>query len=994
MEACVICKEGTMGEDVSILTEKGAASINLASRQRGHADIADEGDTVHKKCRRKFNHPKYIQAEKAADQHQNETKKILRSENIFNFQEQCIFCGLPAKFIKRKRGADVHPVLTMEFQEKVLESCTNRNDEWGHTVKGRISYVNDLHAADAVYHQTCSVNFRTGKNIPSVYSPIPSKERRLAGRPCATQQEDAFSKTCAFLANNDNEQVTVMDLTKKMAEFCDEPYTRNYMKKKLQTHFGSDILITEINGLPDVVTFCYLAKSILYDFYKRPQSSSDKESIIKAAARFILSDIKSIQASTTLYPSLSEIESLSSQISYVPDSLQLLLSNIFLQNSKDLKIASIGQAIMQTSRPRALLAPIQISLGIQLDQQFASRFLLDTLNSLGFSASYSEIKRFQSNAAVEQGQSQINLDTNSSLQFVADNVDHNSCTVDGHGTFHGMGIIGSFTPGSKFNRVIPRNDLSKESILEAGTIDVLFYKRPQTKEQHFIKLREMDVDDDFWFAYLLCNVLWPLRTPRISWSGFMQMFRSGQYPGKSSTVFFPMIDLPPSDMTCIFSTLHFVCKEASKYEKTPVITFDQPLYWKARQIISDEADDSILKSVVLRLGGFHLQMSFLGAIGHIMSGSGLQEVLETVFAPNAVGHMVSGKAVSRAIRGHNLVSSGLNAILLAQIFELDLPSTSITAELNLSSSESRTDNGEPSEGLNHQGVPEVAIQIESEDDLSGRTIDPLLDKACSLYDSLLSGETKLEELAGDEIFDRILSKLEEEKKSLETKRTAKLWLQYLDMVHLLMKFIEAERTGNWKLHQKTISMMLPYLAAASHNLYLKSAYLYLSDMQQLESKHPEIYAFFEAGHHVIRRSDRFWAGLSSDIVIEQVLMRSMKTSGGLTRGRGMTELQRVQWLLSSPACAEINYAMQTLTGVNYHTSDQHKESGKARQSRDDRDAFIVLKHVMERNPFDGNEELRSIETGIVADQKVNVDRSKEIGLEIVNSLPIYFWIFF
>ena len=66
----------------------------------------------------------------------------------------------------------------------------------------------------------------------------------------------------------------------------------------------------------------------------------------------------------------------------------------------------------------------------------------------------------------------------------------------------------------------------------------------------------------------------------------------------------------------------------------------------------------------------------------------------------------------------------------------------------------------------------------------------------------------------------------------------------------------------------------------------------------------------------VRRSDRLWAGLSVDLAIEQVLMRSMKTSGGLTRGRGMTEQKRLTWLLSMPACAEVNLAMQELTGVS------------------------------------------------------------------------------
>ena len=40
------------------------------------------------------------------------------------------------------------------------------------------------------------------------------------------------------------------------------------------------------------------------------------------------------------------------------------------------------------------------------------------------------------------------------------------------------------------------------------------------------------------------------------------------------------------------------------------------------------------------------------------------------------------------------------------------------------------------------------------------------------------------------------------------------------------------------------------------------------------------------------QADRFWAGLSSDMVIEQVLMRSVKSPGGLTHGRGMAESQR------------------------------------------------------------------------------------------------------
>ena len=66
-------------------------------------------------------------------------------------------------------------------------------------------------------------------------------------------------------------------------------------------------------------------------------------------------------------------------------------------------------------------------------------------------------------------------------------------------------------------------------------------------------------------------------------------------------------------------------------------------------------------------------MSFLGCIGSIMSGSGIEELLECVYASNTVGHMLSGKAVQRAFRGHLIVENALNAILTADAFNLSLP---------------------------------------------------------------------------------------------------------------------------------------------------------------------------------------------------------------------------------------------------------------------------------------------------------------------------------
>ena len=100
------------------------------------------------------------------------------------------------------------------------------------------------------------------------------------------------------------------------------------------------------------------------------------------------------------------------------------------------------------------------------------------------------------------------------------------------------------------------------------------------------------------------------------------------------------------------------------------MTFDQPLYLKVLTVISSKHADSDLKSTILRLGTFHLQMSFLGAIGYLMAGSGLQEIMELVYAPSAVVHILSGKAYARAVRAHLLVDAALNAVLLADAFQI------------------------------------------------------------------------------------------------------------------------------------------------------------------------------------------------------------------------------------------------------------------------------------------------------------------------------------
>ena len=121
----------------------------------------------------------------------------------------------------------------------------------------------------------------------------------------------------------------------------------------------------------------------------------------------------------------------------------------------------------------------------------------------------------------------------------------------------------------------------------------------------------------------------------------MQLVHCGSHPGKSSVMFLSMIDISPSDTTCIYSMLKHVQEHLQRHDVTPIITFDQPLWWKALMIILTEPIRSGLRDVILHLGGFHTEMSILGCIGHLMAASGLHELLELIYAPNTVVHMLS-----------------------------------------------------------------------------------------------------------------------------------------------------------------------------------------------------------------------------------------------------------------------------------------------------------------------------------------------------------------
>ena len=111
---------------------------------------------------------------------------------------------------------------------------------------------------------------------------------------------------------------------------------------------------------------------------------------------------------------------------------------------------------MQAVRSRTVIVSLQICLGLQLYLEFGSRPFIETLHKLDYCSSYQEAQTYQQSAAVSLPLETSCLMQGKFLQFMADNIDHNTQTPDGLNTFHGMGMIKAVTPGIICtSRIIP-----------------------------------------------------------------------------------------------------------------------------------------------------------------------------------------------------------------------------------------------------------------------------------------------------------------------------------------------------------------------------------------------------------------------------------------------------------------------------------------------------------------------------------------------------------
>ena len=1001
---CVKCRRPqTTSEKLQTVKERGIQTIidySIAvNDQVLHKYLTEtrlecsEHVKIHRDCQRQAYNMKRKSFEKL-DNATESANKVMRMETrggttSFDWKSSCFFCDSSC-LSDRKHGkrSKMTEVKTLEIRDSLLKNCSERNhDEWAANVKKHLLACHDLIAAKARYHKSCYDRFR--KKLPKKSD---DPQMLSQGRPVDKTKFQDFDKLCHWL-ESESELHSLLDMQNKLIEIAgsEDVYDTKWIRKRLEERYGNHIYIGTRAGRPNIVCLRNIADYVINDkwYTDRLQRVDDEaKRIISTAAKLILGDIRSAEFDCNYYPSNDILESTEKGKEWLPPLLRLFLERLIRYQ---LHQVSIGHCIMNVTRPRSCIPPIPFGLGIEVENVFGSKWLLNELSALGFSVSSDEVLRYKQSVTENENTCDVLREylPGKFTQWMADNVDHNPMTLDGKGSLHAMGCVSStifernvhikLQPIKRQKRKLAHQIIQGKGIpvveympTEKSGLSSVFFKPLLQLQMPYILPPDTNLDLLWHTMYFFGKNL------RSSWSGFMTMVTNGDHPGKATISYLPILDMDPSDLTCIYSVLVFILKQAEQMQvKTPVVTFDQPLWLKAMEIVKAKS-----LPIVLILGGFHLMMSFLGSVGTLMKGSGLTDAFQAIYGSNAVEHIMTGKAVSRALRAHFLTESALTTKLLSKFIPKDvLPS--LEEFVQPEHSESKNDGNLEKEMLCQEEEVYSRDGMENLLESSLKKVDS--DKLKALSESVMNEPVaSADHVATLEDLEILTENLQQLKDELcRVSRTSKLWIQYISYIEVLKLFIRAERTGNWNLHLVAISKMINLFAATGHINYAKCARLHLQNMMDLPVDYPWVYkCFAEQGCHTVRRSDRYWAGLWSDLIIEQCLMRSLKSRGGITRGRGITESVRQLWVSSMHRCASVHDSMGNLTGQHHKTSEQHIELGTSRIKRDNSDLQKLVEWFDIHNPFDCSiPQLRSLTSGLTAVEGdgINCDDAENVG---------------
>ena len=222
-------------------------------------------------------------------------------------------------------------------------------------------------------------------------------------------------------------------------------------------------------------------------------------------------------------------------------------------------------------------------------------------------------------------------------------------------------------------------------------------------------------------------------------------------------------------------------------------------------------------------------------------------------------------------------------------------------------------------------------------------------------------------------------------------KTSAAWVQnVVKPVFLIMLFVRAEREGDWLLHLYSCWEMMPYFYAANHGNYARYGLIYIMYMLRMKDN---IREKFMQGQHVMRHIKGCWNGTWSDMLMETTAIRQGKGNlrqGGLV-GKTVRPEQVKKSCISFHTFLNIKDDLQKLIEVDDKYPGKHKEEQPHRLQLDKKDranlkaVLTSCLHPLRPSTHAETNCIVNIFTGDIADDKVNIHQSVEIGTHMMKT---------
>ncbi|XP_053373036.1 uncharacterized protein LOC123541526 [Mercenaria mercenaria] len=928
-----VCRERTNDETSSYLLD------NEHEIRNGNIVVK-----YHKSCRSAFLRPLYQNKLQKSDKDcciQSSSETFTRSKDCkqsFDWKQCCFICG--EKCLQKKRSTwslvESATNTSSSMYSKVLEVAQSKNDQ--SLLKRLISVNGDLVAAEARYHRKkgCLVRYLK-KTIEKQVGTSTEKENldTVTLQLIDTLKEDIEQNGKVFEVPE--VKCSFLNLCKEKGLLIDTIKTKTL--KRLFHKYWPEVKFISRPGHNTIVC----ASSVSFEEamsaackYGKLLSTITEENVTKESLSnsFVLSEDDDLilhRAAGILRERINKIEKLDGQyFSYEETSLEeqkkFVSDDIYkffcwvtnkkqYENTSDInadlepnpKILALCCDVINAST--SILTPKHLGLSVHLHHLYGSRKLIDDLNVLGYTMSYSEVRCFLSSAAVHMASKQTTTESGALVPAnimhhedggkliiaAGDNWDHNEYTKDGKNTTHAMTTI---LVSPKSNRIgkaqritrIPEKTIDSSSLPGGNLTSVLTYQKPNDRPRPYFRSPPSSKDEvklpepeaakvmkmkellyNLSRLHLFCDDRFEKTPP---WTIFQSQISSDQLAESSDVVFNPIIMSTPTHYNTVYTTLKRIKEQMNALGQSncPVF-FDMGLLTKALEVVWARQPE--LSGVIPMEGGMHFLMAVFAGVGFLYGEAGLRELLSDseVFAGNTVKQILAGKDFDRGISALLMVDEVLTARLLIN-FQKWCESRNV---------------------LFHDGSP---LQSHSGD----------------LSDVLSFLDTSVAPL------------LEEFRmKGRELSPTFRFWDDYLMKVSTPFKlFLSSSRHAEWEVYEYSKSVFLPFFFASNRTVYAKYMPYMVLSMQTLPE---DVKNSFSSGSFVTKLRDGKFNSVWFDYCLEVTENKSLKSNGGII---GLTRQDHAlcRWFLARPMTAMYSNTF-TSKGLGRDDGDDKATTGKS-----------------------------------------------------------------